>query len=551
MTSSSDDGFTCWRAKHPVDESDEWCGTCATSKQETPLRYDDYRVLGEPLGSGTYAVVYPAKHKDSDEEVAVKAIKATFSVTQAHDEFRVQVELDHPNIVKVHHAEPVQGYMVMEKVDGESLRRKLERSPGEVIENFEAIVCQLTDALRSAHAKGVVHRDVNPNNILFDQDMNVKLADFGIARTLEGGPVRTAIGTPGYMAPEVSMGEPYDTTADMYSLGATLYHIWAGSPPYGRGSPDAQNLRRQAARHAPLTAVNTDVPELVSEIIEHLLSDRPPRPSAAAIYLHFCKRDKGEPYAYLDDYQDEVNAIYVLQNARRTPLLLLARYATSVEGIVGGMRESDSEYGRKRAESYFVKGFAWLAGLLTRLDLSFTQLVDFKFGDGKCPYCESCPCECAQTAPRTRQEMNGALLARLRVSAGPLGVSGLRQDPERTLASVQEMFAAIYGAPNAKRGLYGVGLDAMSSVSQALDALMRLRPVQKGRQQVDILHLELADLVAWFFALLTLYQSEHDFDFERAFATEYAGKCPVCDRPMCQCHDIDDEDRLVNWRSFP
>ena len=110
------------------------------------------------------------------------------------------------------------------------------------------------------------------------------------------------------------------------------------------------------------------------------------------------------------------------------------------------------------------------------------------------------------------------------------------------------MFAAIYADRNAERGLPSVGLDAMSSVSQALDALLRLRRVDE-RQHIEILHLELADLVAWFFALLTLYQGEHDFAFERTFASTYPGSCPVCKQPKCACKQDYSEKRLVNWRT--
>jgi len=217
-----------------------------------------FRVEGY-LGGGGMGAVYRARQLAVDREVALKAIRTDFltdpgSRKRFHQEARVVAQLGHPHIAQLYdfgadrldqHSEPVH-YMVMELVDGGSLKDLLEAKGCLSPERVSSIVRCMLLGLASAHAKGVVHRDLKPANILFDRRSglaeHVKIVDFGLAKLLEGQEKDltgsgTAFGTPEYMAPEQWRGEPVDGRTDLYALGCIVFEMLTGRPPFVGPTP--------------------------------------------------------------------------------------------------------------------------------------------------------------------------------------------------------------------------------------------------------------------------------------------------------------------------
>jgi tRNA A-37 threonylcarbamoyl transferase component Bud32 len=208
----------------------------------------------ELIGQGGMGAVYLARQTALDRPVALKLIRPraddpTFAERFAR-EARALAKLGHPNVVSVHESGTAGGlpYLVMEYVDGVTLRdamREQKLTPPAAL----AVVRQLCDALEYAHAQGVVHRDVKPENILLTRDGRVKIADFGLAKVADPAAVsltatHQAMGTPHYMAPEQwEKPAAVDHRADIYALGVVLYELLTGELPLGRFDPPSQKVR--------------------------------------------------------------------------------------------------------------------------------------------------------------------------------------------------------------------------------------------------------------------------------------------------------------------
>ncbi|WP_346111788.1 serine/threonine-protein kinase, partial [Nonomuraea maheshkhaliensis] len=207
-----------------------------------------YRLI-EPLGEGGMGVVWRAHDELLDRTVAIKEVRYT-GVGDAKRaelnrrtirEARAAGRLDHPSVVVIHDVVEEDGrpWIVMQLVRSRSLAQVIGES-GPLREGQAAVIGgRVLDALRAAHATGVLHRDVKPENVLLADDGRVVLTDFGIA-TLETEAGLTAtgglVGTPAYMPPERLNGEPARRESDLWSLGVTLYAAVEGRPPYKRDS---------------------------------------------------------------------------------------------------------------------------------------------------------------------------------------------------------------------------------------------------------------------------------------------------------------------------
>jgi predicted Ser/Thr protein kinase len=202
------------------------------------------------IGKGGMGAVYKARQPGLDRIVALKIIPPQTAagpgfIERFNREARALAKLSHPNIVAVHEFGQVNGlpYFIMEFVDGLNLR-ELERAGKLSAREALQIVPQICEALQFAHDEGIVHRDIKPENILLDKKGRVKIADFGIAKILHGGPDAAitetggAIGTPHYMAPE-QMEKPtsVDHRADIFSLGVVFYEMLTGELPLGKFAP--------------------------------------------------------------------------------------------------------------------------------------------------------------------------------------------------------------------------------------------------------------------------------------------------------------------------
>src|SRR5262245_58605804 len=209
----------------------------------------------EELGRGGMGVVYKAWHRRLQRPVAVKMLLAG-AYAQPHElerflrEAEMVAGLRHANIVQVHEAGDVDGrpFFTMEFVEGGSLAQKQAGTP-QPVRQAAALMAAVAEAVHAAHQRGIVHRDLKPGNILLTADGTPKITDFGLARHLEGAAGLTqsgvTVGTPSYMAPEQAEGKSREVgpAADTYALGAILYELLTGRPPF-RAETAAETLRQ-------------------------------------------------------------------------------------------------------------------------------------------------------------------------------------------------------------------------------------------------------------------------------------------------------------------
>lgn len=245
---------------------------------------DDRYRLQHAVGEGAMATVFLAEDVKHRRKVAVKVLKPELSATLGHERFAREIEiaanLTHPHILPVHDSGEAGGflYYVMPYIEGESLRRRLERDGRLSVDEALHLTDQVAAALDYAHERGVIHRDIKPENILLTGDQAI-VADFGIARAVEAaGDQRLtgtgmAVGTPAYMSPEQAYGEEgVDGRSDVYALGCVVYEMLAGTPPF-EGATAAALLARHAVDQAPsLSTRAPDVPVPVAQAVELALA---------------------------------------------------------------------------------------------------------------------------------------------------------------------------------------------------------------------------------------------------------------------------------------
>jgi WD40 repeat protein/serine/threonine protein kinase len=260
-----------------------------------------YEVI-EFLGRGGMGVVLKARDPALDRTVAIKVLmpvlahRATARRRFAR-EARAAAAVGHEHIVAIHAVDEFRGlpYIVMQYVPGRSLQERLDASGMLEVKELLRIGTQAARALAAAHAQGVVHRDIKPANILLENCIErVKLTDFGLARAVGDASLTQSgviAGTPQYMAPEQARGEPVDARADLFALGAVLYAMAAGRPPFRADSALAVLKRVCEVRHRPIRELNPDVPDWLEAVIDRLLAKDPAdRFQSAAIVADVLER---------------------------------------------------------------------------------------------------------------------------------------------------------------------------------------------------------------------------------------------------------------------
>jgi len=247
-----------------------------------------YRVLRE-IGHGGMATVYEAEDTLLGRHVALKVIDDSLLCDEANiarfeREARAAAALDHPNICTVYELAQYKGrpVIVMELLAGETLRRMLRRGPLPIDQAVD-IAIGLADALDAAHAKGIIHRDIKPGNVMFNERGQPKLLDFGLAKSDQPEASEDEIepeqdvlgGTTQFMSPEQTLGQPSDARSDLFSLGIVLYEMTTGQRPFIRRSPVATMEAIRTVHPASPHFLNPQVPEGLESIIAKLLEKDP------------------------------------------------------------------------------------------------------------------------------------------------------------------------------------------------------------------------------------------------------------------------------------
>ena len=260
-----------------------------------------YRIERE-LGHGGMATVYLAHDEKLERPVAVKLLAEHLADDEEFRarfvrEARLAGRLSHPNIVGVYDAGEVEGrpFIAMEYVSGSSLA-DAGRLPAERVVELGVQACA---GLQHAHDAGLVHRDVKPANLLVGDDGVLKIADFGIARAAESTrhtQAGTLLGTAAYVAPEQIAGEDAAPAADIYSLGAVLYELLTGRPPYAFSSLGQLATQQAEGSIVPVGDVEPTVPRETEAAVMHALARDPSfRPASAAEFAHELSGSASEP----------------------------------------------------------------------------------------------------------------------------------------------------------------------------------------------------------------------------------------------------------------
>ncbi len=321
-------------------------------------RLDGRYEIQEIIGVGGMSVVYKAYDNVDDRIVAVKILKDEFAddaefVRRFKNESKAIAVLSHPNIVKVYDVsfgEKLQ-YIVMEYVDGITLKEYILKQKLITWNDAVFFTTQILKALQHAHDKGIVHRDIKPQNIMLLPTGNIKVTDFGIARfsrTETKTLTENAIGSVHYISPEQAKGEFTDERADIYSLGVVFYEMLAGEVPFEAENAVSVALMQLQKEPKQLTEINPDIPLGIEQICIHAMQKNPDdryqtatemlldleavirNPKATFDYTYFVDK---EPTKYVisednmsantdeiqnqDDYEDEYAEEYIDPNRKK------------------------------------------------------------------------------------------------------------------------------------------------------------------------------------------------------------------------------------------
>ncbi len=247
-------------------------------------------LIEHEIGRGGMAVVYHATDLRLHRPVAIKVLPPDVAFngdvrTRFIREAQTAAQLNHPNIVPIYSVDEQDGeslvYFVMAYVDGESLGVRLAREGAWSVDKTVRVLRDVADALAYAHARGVVHRDIKPDNILIDRASGRPMVtDFGIARAAAGETRLTvtgvAVGTPAYMSPEQALGErEVDGRSDLYSLAVVGYHMLAGDTPFKAANTPAMLVKHVSERPRPIRERRPEVPAYLALAIDRALAKRP------------------------------------------------------------------------------------------------------------------------------------------------------------------------------------------------------------------------------------------------------------------------------------
>jgi tetratricopeptide (TPR) repeat protein len=244
-------------------------------------RYQIVKLLGE----GGMGAVYRAHDIELEREVAVKVIRPELARNaQVLQRFKQELilarQVAHRNIIRIFDLGQAEGmrFITMEFIEGQDVAQILEKRGKLPPPEAAAIIAQVARGLKAAHAEGVVHRDLKPQNIMIDAQGKASVMDFGIARSMDASSMtRTGalLGTPTYMSPEQAQGVKVDARSDLYTLGIIFYELLAGKPPFEADNPMATLVKRIQEKPRPLLEVEPTVPAILNQLVMKMLATKP------------------------------------------------------------------------------------------------------------------------------------------------------------------------------------------------------------------------------------------------------------------------------------
>ncbi len=307
-----------------------FCGRCAaqlgikqeeavsldakTETMQTPLRElttgslfaGRYQII-EELGRGGMGKVYKALDTELNEKIALKLLRPEVSadgeaIERFRNELKTARQISHKNICRMYHLTKEEGtyYITMEYVPGEDLKRLIRKIGQMSVGRTISIAKQVSEGLAEAHNLGIIHRDLKPQNIMVDEGGNVRIMDFGIARSLLTKGVTGAgvmIGTPEYMSPEQVEGKPVDQRSDIYSLGIILYEMVTGRVPFEGDTPFTVGVKHKSELPRDPKELNPQIPaDLGALILRCLAKDKESRhQSAGELLAELARIEAGLP----------------------------------------------------------------------------------------------------------------------------------------------------------------------------------------------------------------------------------------------------------------
>jgi eukaryotic-like serine/threonine-protein kinase len=353
--------------------------------------------IGSELGRGGMGIVYRAKDRRLKRTIAIKVLPPELSYRgeirmRFLREAETAAQLSHPNIVPIYSVDEKDGivYFVMACVDGVNVARRLHDQGRLPIADARRILKEVGEALAYAHARGVIHRDIKPDNILLESETGrAMVTDFGIARAVqEGGDARltatgVAIGTPAFMSPEQAAGDrEIDGRSDLYSLGVVAYQMLTGDLPFSAGSTASMLMKHLTERPIPVEHKRPEVPPDFAATVMTLLEKEPERrfPSASAFVL-MLETASTAPYTppvrppvHVPAHVPVTQHLSPTQSAVRSSQFAVA-YAPSADDVARWTAPPVEEFRKKFIFYAAVNSVVLLAAILTNIGLTPITVV--------------------------------------------------------------------------------------------------------------------------------------------------------------------------------
>ena len=327
--------------------------------------FDDRYEVVRKLGSGGFADVFLANDRLLGRQVALKVLSNRY----AHDEqfverFRREASnaagLNHPNIVQIYDRGEAEGtyYIAMEYLEGRTLKEVIVKYAPLSSDLLVSVAVQIVEALRFAHRRDVIHRDIKPQNIIIDNDGRVKVTDFGIARAGSASTMTAAgsiLGTAHYFSPEQAQGQPVEAASDLYSLGVVMYEMATGTLPFDGDNPVSIAMKHVHDMPPAPRTLNPAIPENLEAVILRSLGKRPvDRYLTAQAMLDDLRRvQQGEPVVAPSGFTEEVTRVMAPAVVAAAAGAAGQAQATQVRrrppDMLGPVIESEERPGRPRS----------------------------------------------------------------------------------------------------------------------------------------------------------------------------------------------------------